>query len=269
MKTSYALLAASLPLSVVCRSVAQPTASAKTVSRGSYTAPAWTDEPWTGDSRPYTAIRHAVDNATVRNQLSLKLAQQYAESARSKPRNPQAQFKAAYAAFRAYRTERVRVRTVAPPYQQLLQQASHALSQVPSPRTYEFYRLRFLVEASRFPDPALKQAGRRLMRANSKDAVARMGFIVIASYMPTNMGERQEVLRAAQELQRLDPKNPSYYTALGTAYGTMFDLTKNPADADNAIAAYQTYLRLAPANAPFRRIALFQVEHYQRRRNAP
>lgn len=253
--------------SSTCIATAQDRVSVRPI-RGYFPTYEWTRDTWKGDDHPYTFLRIAVDNVLSRSKSPLAVAQRFEREAQQKPLDPKAQFKRAYAAFRANRIINARVPSTPSEYQHLLDRASEALGQVPEPHTYEFYRLRFLIETAKFPSqsPELKEAGRRLTRANKKDLLARQGLFNIASAYPNSREDFQEVLQLAQEIKQLRPNTPSSYSALGRAYETMYAHTRNASDVDKAIANYQIYLRLAPPNDPFRHYAVNIISYLQKQR---
>jgi hypothetical protein len=52
----------------------------------------WTRDEWTGDDRPYTALRQKIDKAIADGQKPDDLLSAYGKTAQSQPNNPQAQF---------------------------------------------------------------------------------------------------------------------------------------------------------------------------------
>ncbi|RYZ92627.1 MAG: hypothetical protein EOP06_03705 [Proteobacteria bacterium] len=127
-----------------------------------------------------------------------------------------------------------------------------ALASTPSPRVYNWTRLRFLVDARNFPDTLLRPVGERLVQRDPKDYEVK--YRLIDTFNPgESKAEKKQALIYAHDLIRLNPKRASGYSALGGVYYRDWLLNKNRTDAGNAIAAYQRYLKIAPPNEPFRR----------------
>ena len=204
----------------------------------------WMKEKWTQDGTPYKRIRLYVDKFLVTAGPAL-LLNNYEQQAKRTPRNPQAQFRWAYATYRAASTG------FSGAEGQLLK-ANSALLSVASPQVAEWTRLRFLIAARNFPDPALQNVGRRLAQHDPKDYEVR--YRLIATLNPgESVPDKKEALLIANQLIALSPKKASAYSALGGIYYRSWLLRKNRSDAKNAIAAYKQYIQLAPQKEPFRK----------------
>ncbi len=225
----------------------------------------WTKEEWTADSRPFTLIRRSIDNALTKEAKPAALALRYKAEAQKKPRDPQAQFRWAYAAYREFMAVYA-VRYPTGEDSLRLYRAGVALDvfPAPSPRSYEYTRLRFLVQVVQFPARELTQVGRRLIRHNPQDDEVMYRFLSVLAQIVSTDDERAEYLAIAQKLVQRDPKIAKYHAGLGGAYKTMWQQTKSKADAAKAIAGYRKYLELAPPNALFRKRAQWWIDYIQK-----
>jgi hypothetical protein len=204
----------------------------------------WTKEAWTGDDKPFIAIRNDIDTAVVHaptGKLSA-LVHKYEAVALKKPADAKAQFAWGYAAVRARKAGYdFSDRQWGVPLN-----ISFNLAEVPSPRSYQYNRLRFLVALWWREFPQLKGLGFRLLRRNAQDYDVKYYLTRILS--SGNDSEQQKAIGYAQDLVRMQPKRPSAYEALGSACWLAFRGTDNRAIADKSIAAYRKYLQLIPAN---------------------
>ena len=208
----------------------------------------WTAEPWVGDDQPYQQLREGIDKAAANPQSLQVLITRYKAQAKEWPDDPKAVYAWAYA---IWDTDDPKA-SWNDIYHQLAP-LRLPLANVSSPHTYNYSRLRFLIESWIRPDIRLKPLGERLAQRDPKDFSVVYHFIQVmqSSYTPQN---ENESLAYAHELVRWHPEMSSSYSALGGVHLTAFDHNKKHghADAVQAIAAYQQYLRLAPGDDPWR-----------------
>ena len=233
-----------------------PVAEVKTWLEKTY---AWTKVPWTGDDTPYVALKTQIDGTISPQQKPASIqstVSEYQTQARQKPLDALAQFGWAYA---VYKTAQIDPLLLNPKSKNLTREAAQqkairpavkALASVPFPATYEFAKLRFLLETFRFPPAELAPLGKRLVERDPKNPKMIYSYLQVADL--SEDGNRRHALALAQELVTLEPKNPDYHAILGDMNGRSYAVTKNKQYKAHAIAEYQEFLRLAPANDPFR-----------------
>lgn len=215
----------------------------------------WTNDKWTGDSRPYEAARRQIDQAVARGQNLEILIQKYRTAVEQGPRirhnagvfyDPLLCYQWGYAAWKTIT-----------PSSLLSEQAKHlsgvsgALASTESPHTYEYSRLRFFVAAWHIPSSHLQGIGVRLVRHTPADLDVKyqMTRVLSQSVTPKN---NHLALSYAKDLVRLRPKRPSSYAALGSVYQDSWLFLDNKADAPKALAAYQHCLALMPPSTEWR-----------------
>ena len=222
---------------------------------------AWTTEKWDASDRPYQQIRDNIWRSISSGQKPEILDAKYRALAKSEAYHPPydsvAQFRWAYVAYQA---------VIVNP--QLIDHsdfaaATQALGYGPSPRSYEYARLRFLMEAMSWPDIHLKVAGERLLARVPDDFQVKYQLThVLASGSTSSQNMNQAVLYA-QQLVRAMPSKGRMYGLLGETYYTRWLSGKSSMDGDNAIAAYEKYLALAPPNDSFRHQAQYLIKKIQ------
>jgi tetratricopeptide (TPR) repeat protein len=217
---------------------------------------AWTREPWTGDEKPYRRLRAVINTAIAKKQLTAKDLQQYKAQAAKKPVDPQAQFRWGYAAYE------LMLRTANPQAKaQYMKGVVDALSFPASPRTYEYARLRFLLEARNSPDPNLIGLSKRLLQRNPRDSYVK--YYSTTLLRPSIPAERKQAIAHARQMIQRDPKKAKPHSVLGGIYFRSWMTSMSQADANQAIAAYRQYLKLAPPADTFRKSAEANIRMIQ------
>lgn len=220
---------------------------------------AWTSQAWTGDDQPYQRIRSEIDQAIAQKKNPDRLMQQYGLLAQKNPADPQAQFRWGCAAFAAAMQPSVSDiegtgKLIGP---------RSALDHAPSPKTYEYNRLRYLMAAYSSPVPHLKALGDRLLRRDPTDDVVLFfqGGILNYSQLPA---DRQRARAYAENYLRRFPKKPGPYSLLASIHYRDAFLNHSSIDADKAITAYRRYLELEPSNSGTRGEVDYLIQNLQR-----
>lgn len=236
---SYATLA-------VC-AVAPATAASKNSESPSIASQwKWVAEDWTGDEAPYQKLRTAIDGSKSSGKLTSETIKKYKVLHEKKPNDAVALYGWTYASFQATQSN--------PPIPQQQIVAPSAFNEAPSPHTYEYDRLRFLVWAHYTPDARLQGIGERLLRHSPDDEDVK--YYLIQCYKPWRSNlEKQKAVSLAQDLIRTVPSRPGSYSALGGVYFNSWMVSHRKEDADKAVSAYQDYLRIAPQNYAWRQRA--------------
>ncbi len=218
----------------------------------------WAAQPWTGDDRPCQKIRADIKKALNANHDPDALIAEYKAKADAAPKDPQAAFGWAFAAWR--------VATWSKEYQRKYSDFSDlpdALASAPFPKTYNYARLRFLIQAQVRPMPQLEELGKRLVNRDPKDIDVKYQLIKVLRQVPSPP-ENQEALKLAQELVQSDPKSALYYQVLGNIYeGAYLDFGFKKSDAQKAIAAFQKSQELLPPDDKDRERATAAIQTLQ------
>ena len=204
-----------------------------------------TSAVWKGDNQGYAQARQVIDQETSGGQGAAALVNRYQAQANQSPTNPLAVFRWAYASRKAALTSNPFSITIA-------DQALDALNRDGKPHPYDYVRLQFLLASDVWPVSSLEPLGKRLLQYKADDQPVQFQLVVDMG-SSTALGDRKEALAIALDLVRRDPKNPRDHALLAGAYSSQWMLTKERSVADRAIAEYQLYLKLAPANGNFRR----------------
>ncbi len=241
-KTTCALVSVSVLFLLAVGCSTQPATSP--VKPGSPLSPpdtSWKKEAWSGSDQPYAAIRKEINKA---GKGTGDLVLRYKSAAQKNPKDPVAAYRWGYAYYVAatHNPSLLRSKT--------MQEVLEFLRAVPSPRSYEFARLRFLLEGNGDePGAYLKEVGKRLLARRSKDNQVK--FTLVRLLNPgLYLEDRKLALAYGQDLMAAMPDKPNVYNLMGDIYMRIYVQTKDPSARDKAIAAYEKYLALAPPNFP-------------------
>lgn len=201
----------------------------------------WMADPWTGSDAPFATIRAEVDKISDQNQWSRSTLESYRKQAASDPKDPAAQFRWAYAYYKSWND--------GVPFDSLgdhldtLRALAWDLEQAPSPHSYEYTRLLYLISASDTP-AFLTPVGKRLLRHTPKDYAVEFYFYPGLLSSPS-LADRKEALLGAQNLVREFPATGGPYAALASIYLARWNMGDKPSG-PLAVAAYQKYLSMPP-----------------------
>ncbi len=201
----------------------------------------WAAQPWTGDDRPYQKIRADVQKRLKSGKDPAEILADYKAKMDNAPKDPQAMFGWGYARWRIF--------TWSNGYRQQygdLSDLPDALAAVSFPKTYNYARLRFLIQAQVRAMPQLQELGERLVRKDPTDIDAKFLLIAVLKQIPS-LTQNQEAVRLTQELIDKNPKEPVYWQTLGVLHEAAYmDFGFKKSDGDKAITAFQKRLELAP-----------------------
>ncbi len=198
----------------------------------------WTAEKWTGDDKPYVRLRHVIDAQVAprkgKPQLLAVLVESYKAKALRQPRDPQAQFAWGYALLQSARAG--------------YPVANHdswgaprdvtlAMYAAPSPHSYQYARQLLLMDMwwRNYARPELRAVSQRLLKRNPKDYAVMYQAAMLLAQSPALI-QRQQAVRYAEQFAKAHAGAGPSYTVVSFAYWRLFDLDKNPAHADKAIA---------------------------------
>ena len=220
----------------------------------------WTQESWTGDERPYRRIRLDIEALAAKGQLTENVVRQYREISVGifKPQNA---YRWAYALYMFVinnvpdTNERNRK----------FREVGLILPQVPFPKTYEYARMRYLLQMESDPySTYMRTLGKRLALRDPNDYLVK--YNLIGTLIPRRYPQEKQLgLRYIQDLIRIDRNRaiPNVYLAEGRIYYSAFLGTKSQSDGNNAITAYRKYLRLTRPDNPYQRNATFMIKIIQ------
>jgi len=123
---------------------------------------------------------------------------------------------------------------------------SLALAEPPSPKSYQYDRLRFVMAMRWQQMQGVGDLALRLLKRNPNDYEVQ--FYSISALFGGTPAQRQAALRVAQQIERKKPNTAVAYYSLGTAYWGLFMLNRRRADGDKAVEYIQKELSLLPNN---------------------
>lgn len=206
----------------------------------------WTKEAWTGNDKPFIALRARIDSEIKRvpkTQL-LNFVRRYEKKASVQPQSAQAQFAWGYAAYRSW--EQGLDFDIAQRYE-FWRRIGLAIYDAPSPKAYQYARVKFLVSMRWSTFRELTEVGQRLLKRNPKDIMIKL--YVTRLLAQGGDAQKKQALKYARELINSRPQWAGGYGALGGVYKEVFFDTKDISAGDKAIAAYQKSISLSPPGA--------------------
>lgn len=205
---------------------------------------AWTEQPFEGDDTPYRVARKKIDAELRLGKQPYEVLTRYRSLAQKSLNDPVAKFRWGYAAYRANVTK--------PPLRQsdILQGVPDALGASPSPSTYEYLRLRYLVTSQYATNDYLVALGERLVQRDKDDwEVAHYQYQ--GNTVATPAG-KQRKLYYAQELWRIKGKPNNVLLAVAYVYELSWAINEDSEDARKAIEYWETYLAREKSDQKYR-----------------
>ena len=197
----------------------------------------WTKEEWGKSDKPYLKIIQSIDRAVARKQNLDALSLEYAKIAAANPADPQAQFAWGYSAVLARKPGTYVGR-------QVPNAISQALATAPSPKSYQYARMRYQVLMTWGTWVQLKDLGKRLVERNDGDLLVKRHLTrLLALGTPT---ERQQAIVYAKQVVAGYPNYPFSHGGLGDVYRGIFYKERNVDAGYKAIDAYKHALNLNP-----------------------
>ncbi len=204
----------------------------------------WLNEKWTGNDAPYASLRNQINSAIATGTSPNELVAQYAPQAKRVPNNTLAQFAWAYTVW-------LQVKAIAFPQQQrldLLRTVSVALALAPSPHTYNYDRMRYLIwlqfgggAASHY----LESMAYRLLAKAPQDFPVQLGLAAIYT-QNEDRGQQKKGYAYIQQLIQGNPDKPEVYDMLGAWYYTQYLFYHAPENYRQAISYYQKAYTMYP-----------------------
>ena len=211
---------------------------------------AWISEQWTGEEKPFRIIRATIDATLTSGIKPEALISKYKIASERSPSDPKALFRWGYTAYQAA-TQPGKTNSEG------LGQLTQVRQDFPfahSPHTYEYDRLRFLVQSFGFGSSDIARVGARLLKLHPNDDDVEYSYVKCLTDDPTRAC-RLQALANTRLLVRKNPNVPSVYALLATVYSALWASNNDKQYAAKAVEAYQEYLRKAPADFAYRKQA--------------
>ena len=207
---------------------------------------AWTKQKWTQDDAPYRRVRVEIDS-TFDKTRSDQMLSRYRAAALAQPRGDVARFRWGYYAYRMS-TSQTTTRAASGKFSKLPQ----TLVVTPTPNSYEFIRMRFLVESAMSErGPHMAELGARLLQRNPKDH--RVMFHQVSNLFTGREEDEQRALKLARQLVAVYPQRPNPHALLAYVHKRRWWGYHKREDAQASAANYRKYLRLAKLDPVGRR----------------
>lgn len=216
----------------------------------------WRTVAWTGNNTPYHHMRIDIDRLLAHGQKADVLERKYGALAKKDFYNPQFQFRWAYVARKA-------ALAIYPFNHSKINAPINAMDGTIKPNTYDWIRLRFLLAIEMHHAPDLIPIGERLLHHAPNDLEVKYEFVGVLMHS-SSITDRRKAVSYAQSLLKLSPKHAAYHSSLAAACRNLWMVSQNPIDGNRALLEYNTYLKLAPLNAPLRKDVEFWIKNIQR-----
>ncbi len=207
----------------------------------------WMIEAWTGDNRPYHQIRAEADKVNNNPQSLDSTAKRLESDIERNPSDPKREYHWAYVTYKLAIASN-------PRDENKLVLSRDALHRANPPHSYDYTRLRFLIEATLFVGPQFNNfiaVGKRLMQRDPNDAEVKYQMVRILGDSP-RAADQNTAVAYAESMVRQHPERGNYHANLAGAFLSRWLLSRNHSDAEKAMAEYQQYLKIAPPDASFR-----------------
>lgn len=214
----------------------------------------WTAEPWTGSDAPFSQMRRAIDAQIAKGTKRSVVLCNFKALALKNPRDARAQFAWAYAAFRnANKPEKGQDAA------SIIQGVRLALERVPSPKSYQYARMRWFFhfwDVNFSSEPSIKRCARRLLKRNPNDDDLKFNLAFqLAHTKPTN----GEAMRWAKEYAVEHPERPSAKFLLGCVYESRFGLWLSQKDARVAQTYFMQCLKMSSSDKSMEKLCLYHI----------
>jgi len=199
----------------------------------------WESEQWTGNDAPYAEAKVRIEREVDASRNPDSLVAAYRRKAQLCPKSPYAVFCWAVAYCEAPET----TTSLSQSYANLYSIVT-ALASAPSPRNYDYARIRYIYEETGnwMGSYDLKVIADRLLAANKNDASVLISVAESSTNLPY-------ALTLLDQAIKITPESSAAYWVLGNTYMAMWNSdTKNRELGRKAISAYKKFLSLSKAN---------------------
>jgi hypothetical protein len=232
----------------------------------------WVTIPWDGDDRPYLKVRQGIEARIKNGEKPLTLAAAFQKELKADPWDSLKVFRWAYASWMACKTAKDGNEA-----QKIISPVGEYMPHAPFPRTVQYARLSFLVQARTHPRFALKHVGDALLKRFPKDEAVKLAMVrVLTAGKPKVMDvgriydprDDKRALAILDFFRKKYPDNQGYEAEYAKTMQYFWE-RQHPADktkAQRAIAAYEGYLRKFP-DTPSKAWANYQMKRIRLRQH--
>lgn len=214
----------------------------------------WASEAWTGDDRPYQAERADIDRQISAGKDREKLFRQCRVDVEKRPGDAVAVYRWGYSGYRSCKNLREQFQR-----SNRCRDIEREMDRVRSPRTYEYVRLRFLVQVTQGYYSDLAPVAERLFKRNPKDeeVVFRLRGLLCQSRQVADL--RRAVQLGEGQVQR-NPAMPGYLNGLGVAYHQLWHATGDVGNADKAVKIFNQCLKVVQSGSSHQEFAARELQ---------
>lgn len=216
---------------------------------------AWMNASWSDNDRAYAGARQEIDTLIKNGSNPADLMHNFEAEAKNDPSDPMAQFRYNYAGYQAVSHHRVGFEVG---WSTIVKMPDICVKYA-FPHTYNLVRLAYLCETYFFADPNLKNLATRLLAKDPNDNEVKYYAVEILGFSK-NAAEIALALQYAVSLENEHWGEPGVYGLVGNAYYNEWMRSHNKADEDQALAAYQEYLNMAPKDSRYRGVITTMVD---------
>lgn len=248
----YLVLLGMLALAAILTTSAHAQSAVTRYATPAIAPDSWMIEAWTGDNRPYRQSRTETDKVSSNPSSLDSIAKRLESDVEKNPSDPKREYQWAYATYKSAIVSN-------PRDENKLILSRDALQRANPPHSYDYTRLRFLIEATLFVGPQYNNfiaVGKRLMQRDPNDVEVKYQMVKILGDSP-RLTDQNMAVAYAESMVHQHPERGNYHANLAGAFLSRWLLFRNHSDAENAVAEYQRYLTIAPPDASFRS----QAEH--------
>jgi len=217
----------------------------------------WVSEPWTADDKPFQFARLQIEKLIKKRYSPEALATKYAKLQQKQTTNPILVFRWGMAVFYASQSKND---VWEPPN---LRQLLTAIATTPSPQSREYARMRFLIEARFAGENNLKRVGQRLLLHNPNDVAVKLAMFSVLNVLSSSE-DGAIAIKYARQIIAASPTKPLGYRKLGGVYYLISIRSNTNENVQNALHAYETYLKYAKPNDPFSPRAKYLINILQK-----
>ena len=204
----------------------------------------WVFEKWSANDKVFPLINKQLQKKILASHDAVSITAAYGELFKKTPKSTVLLFKWGMSTYYASKTKSS---TWFPTDSDLL---LTSLDVIPSPHSFQYDRMRFLIQSHFRGEDFLKTMGLRLLKVNPGDDEVKSSMFPVLNIVG-NPRDGQLALDFANELIAKHPANPRWHAMLGSTYNLISVRTNKRLDCEKAITAYQDYLKLAKKTDPF------------------
>lgn len=203
----------------------------------------WTSETWKHDDNSYESVRRTIDRAMQHHVKPAALLRAYRVAAIAHHRRPEYLFGWMYSSYVLADAGNAEGRSD-------LQKINYEIPFTPSPKSYQYTRLHFLLQALQEPSAELRSLGLHLHDVDPNDYDVTYQLVRVLNQSGT-IDDRTQALKFSRQLTKMRPDKAKGYALLGGVYFRAFLISRDEKDRIEAKENYKLFILLAPPGDHF------------------